>query len=338
MTRQYRIYGLEMSPYSIKVRSWFRYKQLPHEWIGRSMERMPEFQSLARLPLVPLVQCPDGEVMQDSTPIIEWLEARHPAPPTQPASPLLAFLSALIEEYADEWLNKPMFHYRWSRPADCASAALRIAREQLPGQPDEQLANMVAFLQQRMVPRLSLVGSSAETGPLIEQSFRQLLVRLEPLLAKRAYLFGARPCLADFGLYGQLQQLASDPTPAALMKEHAPATLAWLARMDSPPAGTDTGGSSAPKDNPHADTEFDSEAALLADLEPLLREQVLGYYLPWAQANEQAVAAGEEHFSVALPGGLFTQQPQKYHARSLAMLRQRRAAVTVPLPDWLPAF
>lgn len=329
MTSQYRIYGLEMSPYSIKVRSWFRYKQLPHQWIGRSMARMPDFQALARLPLVPLVQCPDGEVLQDSTPIIERLEARHPAPPTQPSSPLLAFLSALLEEYADEWLNKPMFHYRWSRPADCASAALRIAREQLPGQPDEQLAAMVAFLQQRMVPRLSLVGSSATTGPVIEQSFQQLLARLEPLFSKRPYLFGGQPCLADFGLYGQLQQLASDPTAGAMMHEQTPATLAWLARMDHPQAAL--GGATAAE-------EFDAESALLADLEPLLREQVLGYYLPWAQANERALANGEQQFSVMLPGGAFTQQPQKYHARSLALLRQRRAAVHVPLPDWLPAF
>jgi hypothetical protein len=30
MPGSYRIYGAEMSPYSVKVRSYFRYKALPH--------------------------------------------------------------------------------------------------------------------------------------------------------------------------------------------------------------------------------------------------------------------------------------------------------------------
>ena len=32
----YRIYGSELSPYSVKVRSYFRFKDLPHDWIPRS--------------------------------------------------------------------------------------------------------------------------------------------------------------------------------------------------------------------------------------------------------------------------------------------------------------
>ena len=27
----YRIFGIELSPYSVKVRSYFRYKRIPHE-------------------------------------------------------------------------------------------------------------------------------------------------------------------------------------------------------------------------------------------------------------------------------------------------------------------
>ena len=54
MDSAYRIFGSEMSPYSIKVRSYFRYKGLPHEWIARRAENDEEYRRYARLPINPL--------------------------------------------------------------------------------------------------------------------------------------------------------------------------------------------------------------------------------------------------------------------------------------------
>jgi hypothetical protein len=31
-----RIFGAEMSPYSVKVRSYFRYNAIPHQWVLRN--------------------------------------------------------------------------------------------------------------------------------------------------------------------------------------------------------------------------------------------------------------------------------------------------------------
>ena len=122
----YRVFGAEVSPYSIKVRSYFRYKGIEHEWIVRDQAAMPEFQKYAKLPLIPLVVTPDDQGIQDSTPILEKLEAAHPEPSIHPDDPTLAFLSALIEEFGDEWGNKWMFHYRWAREADQRSASQRM--------------------------------------------------------------------------------------------------------------------------------------------------------------------------------------------------------------------
>jgi glutathione S-transferase len=309
MTDSYRIFGSELSPYSVKVRSYFRYKRIPHEWLIRSAATEGEFQRHAKLPLIPLVLTPDGTALQDSTPILEHLERIHPEPAIQPADPALAFLSALIEEYADEWGNKPMFHYRWFYAPDQDSAAERIARSMMPGVAEDAVVSAIATIKTRMVPRLALVGSSAATKDVIEGSFHRQLGILERHLERRPYLFGGRPTLADFGLYAQLYQCATDPTPGAIMRAQAPRTLAWVARMLEP----------------RADGAFETWEALQPTLVSLLRDEIAAIFLPWSTANARALGAGERTFTVTLAGTPFTQETQKYHAKSLAVLRARYA-------------
>ncbi len=311
MSDVYRIWGAELSPYSVKVRSYFRYKQIPHEWILRGPASQAEFQKYAKLPLVPVVATPEDEGLQDSTPLIETLEARHPEPAIQPADPVLAFISALIEEFGDEWGNKWMFHLRWAREADQRSAAERIARTMMPDAEGDALEGVISAVIDRMVKRVWFVGSSEQTAPQIELSFKDAIARLETHLARRPYLFGARPAFGDFGLWGQIYNAWTDPTGASLLNEGAPAVVGWVERML----------------DPKAEGDFETWAALEPTLFPLLAEQVGALFLPWSDANSKAIAAGEERFTVELASGTWTQKPQKYHARSLKLLRERYAAV-----------
>ena len=311
MADTYRVFGSELSPYSVKVRSYFRYKRIPHEWLVRSAATEAEFQRHAKLPLVPLVVPPAGAPMQDSTPIIEQLERQYPEPSIHPDDAASAFLSALIEEYADEWGNKPMFHYRWNYPPDQDSAAERIARDMMPGVAEDAIQSAIGTIKTRMVPRLAFVGSSAATKDVIEGSFHRQLAILERHLDGRPYLFGGRPAFADFGLYAQLYQCSTDPTPGAILRARAPRTLAWIARMLEPSA---SGG-------------FEPWSALEPTLTPLLRDEIGALFLPWSDANARALTAGAKTFTVTLDGTAFTQETQKYHAKSLAALRARYAQV-----------
>jgi glutathione S-transferase len=304
----YRLFGSELSPYSVKVRSYFRYKGLPHEWLLRSPADQADFQKYAKLPLVPLVVTPDGEGLQDSTPIIERFEAASPS--LRPDEPALAFISALLEEYGDEWGNKWMFSYRWSYPPDCWATAERIAQQMMGAQGTLAVAQARAAVAERMSGRLGFVGSNATTRPLIEASFKRVLEILDAHLASRPYLLGGRPAMADFGLWGQLYEAATDPTPGALMRASAPNVMAWVQRMLAPAAA---GG-------------FESWAALSAGLMPLLREEVGRLFLPWSAANAEAIAKGDKSFSMTLGGATWTQEPQKYHARSLQEIRRKYGA------------
>ena len=311
MTQVYKIFGSELSPYSVKVRSYFRYKRVPHEWVLRTSKNEDEFRKYAKLPLIPLVITPDGQGLQDSTPIIEHFETLYPEPSVHPADPALAFLSALIEEYADEWGNKPMFHYRWFYEPDQNSGAERIARSMMPDLSDADLPGAMDMVKGRMIPRLKFVGSSPETKDTIEGSFKRQLAILNVHLAHRTYLFGERPALADFGLYAQLYECSTDPTPAALMRATAPNAVKWIQEMLGP----------------RAEGEFETWDRLRPTLMPLLKEEIGGIFFPWTTANAKALAAGQKEFSLNLGGKPYSQETQKYHAKSLAALKARYAAV-----------
>ena len=306
----YRIYGSELSPYSVKVRSFFRYKKLNHEWIPRSPAVQAEFQKYAKLPLVPLVVTPEGEGIQDSTPILESFETSHPEPSVTPADPALAFVSALLEEYGDEWGNKWMFHYRWRYQPDAWSTAERIAQQMMGAQGTLAVAQARAAVAERMMGRLGFVGSNDGTQPLIEASFGKALGLIDAHLASRPYLLGGRPAMADFGLWGQLYEAATDPTPGAVMRASAPNVMGWIQRMLSPEAKGD----------------FEALQALAPTLMPLLTLEVGGLFLPWSAANAAAIGRGDKSFTMSLGGAECTQEPQKYHARSLAEIRRKFTA------------
>jgi hypothetical protein len=59
---------------------------------------------------------------------------------------------------------------------------------------------------------------------------------------------------------------------------------------------------------------------------PLLTEEVGRLFLPWSAANAGAIARGDKSFTMTLAGAEWTQEPQKYHARSLQEIRRKYAA------------
>ena len=309
MSDVYRVFGSENSPYSVKTRSYFRYKQIPHEWIVRNQETTEEYKKYARLPIVPAVATPDDQGLQDSTPIIEAMEGQFPEPSIHPTDPTLQFLSELIEEFSDEWGNKWMFHFRWAREVDQRSASRRLVEDMLVGASEEQLSAMADQIRERMIGRVGVVGSNETTSPIIEESYKSGVLLIENHLAHRPYLFGGRPALADFGLSGQLYAAWTDPTAGGILKDNAPATCNWIERML----------------DPGAEGDFEAWDTLGDTLEPILAEPVR-VFLTWSDANAKAIAGGEDSMQVDLEGQSWNQSvggPQKYHAKSLKELRRK---------------
>lgn len=309
---EYRIFGSENSPYSIKVRAYFRYKGIPHAWIVKNGESMEEYSKYAKLPIVPTVATPDGQGWQDSTPIIEKMEALVPSPSIYPPGALLTFIAQLLEEFGDEWGNKWMFHFRWAREVDQIAVAGRLAAEMAGAPPDSDLANMI---RERMTGRGFAVGSNERTAALIEADFKAAIRVLEAHFAfPRPFLLGGRPSFADFGLAPQVYQALIDPTAGAILEASAPRVAAWARAMVDPKGQGD----------------FETWATLGRTLEPLLAE-VVAPFLRWSQANAEAVQTGATEILVDLGDGRSWWQtvggPQKYHAKTLRELRRKYEAL-----------
>jgi DNA-binding GntR family transcriptional regulator len=155
----YRIFGSEMSPYSVKVRSYFRYKAIPHVWIARGPQNEEDYKRFAKLPIVPTVATPADEGLQDSTPILERVEAEVPEPSIHPADPVLNFLSALFEEFGDEWGNKLMFHHRWYDEIDARASAQTLARLSMPNGEDAAVAERAAVSRTSVRQALNVLAA-----------------------------------------------------------------------------------------------------------------------------------------------------------------------------------
>ena len=287
----------------------------------RSASTQAAFAKVAKLPLVPAVRLPNGNGIQDSTPIMELfdtLEFNTTHPPGD-----LRFLSELLEEYGDEWLNKQMFHYRWARPIDQRIVSLRLASEMLTGSDDsgsgdEMLMQMSDQVRGRMSGRGFAVGSNKITAPMLESTFQESMDLLEKHLNNRKFLFGSRPSFGDFGMGAQVYQALLDPTAGAHLLAHAPRVVEWCTSLLAPsPTLKDSG-------------KWERWETLASTLTPLLKNHVGRIFLKWSHANSTCIVGKLKECVVDLPCGTWRNVvggPQKYQHKSLQVLRSKYAKV-----------
>lgn len=315
----YKLVGAYASPYSRKMRAVLRYRRLPFRWISRGGRDDVDIPAVP-VALIPVLVTPapgsdtaGATSMIDSTFQIRHLETRHAERSVVPSDPALAFLDALVEDFADEWLTKAMFHYRWAFAPDAAKASHVIPCDQMLDLAPDQLARGAAAFAERQIGRLAVVGSNPTTAPLIEAGYRRLLGILDAAIQRRPFCFGRRPSAGDFGLFGQLSQLAAfDPTSAALAAEHAPRVVAWVNVMD------DLGGLEVGPD------DWSPRGRVAEDLAPLLEEIGRGF-APFLLANAEALATGAREVTCEIDGTQWAQSPFPYQAKCLRWLREHFA-------------
>ncbi|MCA8900260.1 MAG: glutathione S-transferase family protein [Hyphomonas sp.] len=316
----YEVYGALGSPYSMKVRAAMRAKRLVHTWTGMTAEDRAGVMPNVKAPVIPVIRRPDGSWTNDSTPFLLSIEEEGRA--LLPPGPLARFACLLLEDMADEWFMKAMFHFRWFYAEDAKWCANWLMFDSLPNAGREGVETAAATIRERQISRMALVGCTPTTAPLIEASWRRACIGLESMATgPQRFLFGNRISLADLAFYGQLKVMSYDLTPMAWMRKDVPYLYRWL---------------------DHADDASGIEGDWADEIGAPVRF-LLGMagdtYLPFLKANADALEAGAETFSLTIEGGKYKQGVFRYQAKCLSSLRAEWAALTPDirsrLDEWI---
>jgi glutathione S-transferase len=193
---------------------------------------MPDILEIKRrtgLHYFPAVETPDDQMWQDTSEILDNLEAAHPNPPLFPATPVQRIVAYLIELYGDEMGILSAMHYRWSFEESVDKVGIDFS---VPTG-DESGGKKFAT---RMSGTLPFLGITPESAPAIEAHTRELLDHLSAHFREHRFLLGDSMSLADCGLMGPFYgHLYRDAVPQRILYQTAFHVCAWIERMNRPP-------------------------------------------------------------------------------------------------------
>jgi glutathione S-transferase len=231
MSEQHTLYAITHSLYSGRARSYlikngigFRELSTGHESFKADV--LPK----AKLPTIPTLVTPAGEVIRDGAAIIEHFESAN-GRPYRPLTAKQQVVSALFDMIGTDGLLRPAMHYRWNFPNDNLEFVryhFYYSQRDLPTR-DEKTERMM----NRMRTVAAIWGVSEDSSELVESLYLEFLAALNAHFEAVPYLLGWKPCIGDFGLLAPLYaHLGRDPYPARIMQQQAVRVYRWVERMN----------------------------------------------------------------------------------------------------------
>ncbi|MGH2864264.1 MAG: glutathione S-transferase N-terminal domain-containing protein [Solirubrobacteraceae bacterium] len=234
----YILYAMPASLYSGKARSYLRKRRIDH--VERANGH-PEYQqrvvpSIGRM-IIPVLETPDGRLIQDTVDIIEFLEAAEPRERSIfPSTPRQRAVAHMLELFGGEGLLRPAMHFRWNFDETNQAFLAHDFGGALAAGGDQQ-ARRAAFEMASGLMRKVAIGVGVTPGLIdqIERSYEAFLGLFSAHLRSAPYLLGGLPSNGDFGFIAPLwAHLARDPYPSQLMKSTAWPVYRWVERMNAP--------------------------------------------------------------------------------------------------------
>jgi len=341
MSDPIKVFGNVGSPYTQKILSLLRYKNIPYTVSWGDVVQNLSFLDIqppkpVLLPTIVLKDKNGSDICKtDTTPIIRYLEDIYKDKSVIPNSSVLRFLNYLLEDFADEWTTKYMFHYRWYFNEDAENAKKMLVLQHKIDIDDESMNQFSDVIADRQINRLWVVGSNNDTANLIDQSYKRYLLLMENHLKHLPFMFGQRPSSSDFGLYGQLTQLVGfDPTPRNIAYKNSPRTVSWVNIMSDLSGLHDSGGigeffgvKGNKSDNKSKLNYFDDNDYGWIDIDNIpdsliqIFNEVGKVYIPCLIANAKAYENGDEVWETTIDGSIWKQKTFPYQVKCLNWIK-----------------
>lgn len=214
----------EMSPFCNKVRRCLAHKQLAYrvvDYNGLLARKAAALSPVGKLPVLDY----DGERIQDSTAIAEFLERKHPENRLYPNDPVELARVRFWEDWAAQSLYFYEIYFRMLDPVSLERAVDIICT----GRPRWERSVMKLVFQRRYPKKLKQQGIGRLPPAEVERQFFLLIDALETLLGERRWLVGDEKSMADISVAAQLDELlrTSDLKPRILERKRL---SDWLAR------------------------------------------------------------------------------------------------------------
>jgi glutathione S-transferase len=231
MSETHTLYAITHSLYSGRARSYLIKQQIPFRELSTGHESFKaDVLPKAKLPTIPTLVTPGGEVIRDGAAIIEHFEAAN-GRPCHPAGPRQQIVSALFDVIGADGLMRPAMHYRWNFPEENLDFVRYHFLHSQRDMPERE--EKTEHMMNRMRHAAMVFGVTEQTRQLVETLYLEYLDVLNAHFEHYAYLLGWRPCIGDFGLLGPMYaHLGRDPHPARLMQQRATRVYRWVERMN----------------------------------------------------------------------------------------------------------
>jgi glutathione S-transferase len=319
----YTLIGSELSMFTRKLEGQLRYQNIPHVWKYKSMADASELEKRAGTRFIPLLETPDGWLLNDTIAIGPMLSERFRDAPVLPSSPIQRAACFVLEDYFNHWFPRHALHSRWVdldnaiEAGKCFGANILLGKsinEELTDEEKAQVAGMGKTMRDSFgLGACDVQGAGADKAEEVRSDFNVMMNLFGQHFEAHDFLLGDRACIADFAIVGPAKaHFLQDPLPLSWLTNEGNEEMlgAFVERVFH----SDDAGKTYSPDDQIPDT-----------LIPIL-EHAKTNYQPFAKASIQAAMRGEKTFNLDLGHGEFT-------ARSMKRLDKARLHVRDEIQD-----
>jgi glutathione S-transferase len=216
----------EISPFCRKVRKILQYKQLDYatkNYNGLLSLKVSKLSKAGKLPVLEY----NGEWIQDSSDIAEFLEQRHPQPALFLSDPQEQAQASLWEDWADESLYWFEVYLRFMDQR-ALQLTMPILCANRPPFEAWVMGSLVPIIYRQ---QLRAQGIGRLPHDRVEAKFFQHLDRIEVVLSQQPWLVDQEMTIADIAVAAQLEEILRTSTLKNRILAY-PKLANWLTQLN----------------------------------------------------------------------------------------------------------